>query len=156
MGVVLATPDPHPLTHVKRAKRAAEGYASGYQRAAQLAVDAGLDDIAGEAYRANLWRIELAAITEAAEAYSAERELILADTLDTYPHLRAQLFKTWDATLDHRTCPVCSAAHGTVVGIDEAFPDGLPGGVHPRCRCIEQILLRDEIDTTQYVGSMIL
>jgi Phage Mu protein F like protein len=44
--------------------------------------------------------------------------------------------RRWDATLDLKTCRVCFKMHGTVVALDEDFPDGLvPGDVHPNCRC---------------------
>jgi SPP1 gp7 family putative phage head morphogenesis protein len=39
----------------------------------------------------------------------------------------------WVATMDERTTPDCAALNGTVFTIDN--PPGVPGAVHPRCRC---------------------
>ncbi len=47
------------------------------------------------------------------------------------------LFKEWNADLDRRTCPICEGAHGTIRPVGVSFPEGEPGAVHPRCRCME-------------------
>lgn len=52
---------------------------------------------------------------------------------------KVRLAKQWDATLDHRTCPVCMGSHGETTFLEEPFSHGTPGAVHPGCRCIEVI-----------------
>lgn len=74
---------------------------------------------------------------------------------------RVRLAKRWDATLDHRTCPVCGASHGETTFLEDPFSAGTPGAVHPGCRCIEEIRpawwlgLRDESDRIAGVGPVL-
>jgi hypothetical protein len=99
---------------------------------------AALDDVEEAARDAVRWatnRAELTAATEAAESWSVARDVSLDDALARDPRLSLELVKVWDAELDKRTCDVCARAHGAMVGIDEDFPEGTPGGVHPKCRC---------------------
>ncbi len=52
------------------------------------------------------------------------------------------LLKSWDATLDRRTCPRCSALHGITRPFGLPFPGGAePGHLHPGCRCLSATLL---------------
>lgn len=136
-----------------RAHRAVQGYLNGWRRAADLAAADGVSDVTGAAFAANGWRVDLTATTEVAEAYNTARDRALDETLWRSPAIAGQLFKVWDATLDKRTCGTCEHAHGTIVLADEDFPDGVPGRVHPRCRCIEHLLRRDEIDIADYAGN---
>lgn len=137
-------PSPDVEYETRRAQRAARGWFNGYREAAEQAAAEGADNIARAAAQANAWRVELAATTEVAEAFNVARERALAETLWQHPSLAYELFKVWDATLDKRTCEVCGGAHGTIVRIGEPFPDGVPGQVHPRCRCQEHLLTRYE------------
>lgn len=41
----------------------------------------------------------------------------------------------WQATLDERTSPECRAAHGKNFLLTQLPAIGLPGAVHPHCRC---------------------
>jgi SPP1 gp7 family putative phage head morphogenesis protein len=77
-----------------------------------------------------LYAIKRIAVTESAQAFNAERGAAAKEAEDL-----AQLRKRWDARLDSKVCPVCADADGTIVPINEQFPLGEPGGVHPRCRC---------------------
>jgi len=106
---------------------------------ASAAVD-GLEDEA--------WRLEMIAATEAAEAFDAQRQ----DELDAYSEQIAYQtetrreaavvpFRWWNAVLDKRTCRTCSVAHGKIVLLGLDFPEGRPGGVHPNCRCVDDIVL---------------
>jgi hypothetical protein len=79
-------------------------------------------------------RIQLAGVTENAEAFNQGRAKYLRAVSTV------ELLKVWDATLDKRTCPVCSSADGTIVLAREAFPLGEPGAVHPRCRCVWHVI----------------
>jgi hypothetical protein len=93
-------------------------------------------------------RIEIIAATESAEAFDQQRE----DDLDAYGRsvayqtevrreFAAVPFKWWNAVLDKRTCRTCDVAHGKIVLLGFAFPEGRPGGVHPSCRCVADIVL---------------
>jgi SPP1 gp7 family putative phage head morphogenesis protein len=76
------------------------------------------------------FRLRRVAATEVSQSYNEEHDS-LASTLDP-----EQWAKRWDATLDSATCKHCKDLHGTIVGIDEEFPDGeIPGEAHIQCRC---------------------
>lgn len=91
------------------------------------------------------FKLETAAATEVAEAFNHERD-------QAGRRLALErgviLWKVWDATLDKdkRTCSRCERMHGRAVPASEDFDEGRPGGVHPRCRCVELILPIDQID----------
>jgi SPP1 gp7 family putative phage head morphogenesis protein len=130
---------------VARAERAARGLVQGLRRHVELA---GLEDVEVAAADSARWvrnRAELTAATESAEAFNDSRIRSLDDIGRRDPWATLELFKVWDSELDKQTCPVCERAHGTIVRIDEDFPDGTPGGVHPRCRCTSHVLTRDEL-----------
>jgi hypothetical protein len=59
---------------------------------------------------------------------------------------REQMVKQWDATLDKRTCTTCEHAHGVWIPVGQDFPEGEPGAVHPRCRCVSTFLPADWVD----------
>ena len=128
-----------------RARRAANGYANHWLEDALRAGP-------GDATAAQEWRLRMGAATESADAWAAAREDVLIDFAARNPRMVPLLFRVWDATMDRRTCPTCERAHGTVVRVDEPFPEGRPGGVHPNCRCTEQILTYDEVDLDYYGG----
>lgn len=67
------------------------------------------------------------------------------------PLVVMELLRIWDARLDKRTCPVCSEADGTIVGIREPFPLGEPGSPHPRCRCTWQLLSSSEVRRAKFI-----
>jgi SPP1 gp7 family putative phage head morphogenesis protein len=73
--------------------------------------------------------IERIAATESSEAFSAGRTRAAKTVTES------ELMRVWDASLDKRTCDVCSGADGKVVGVNEPFPAGEPGAVHAFCRC---------------------
>jgi SPP1 gp7 family putative phage head morphogenesis protein len=130
-----------------RARRAARGYVNHWvDDAARLGAD--------DAFTAQEWRLRMGAATESADAWGLAREDVLDNFAARNPHLTQFLFRVWDATMDRRTCPTCSSAHGTIVRVDEPFPAGRPGGVHPNCRCTEQVLTYDEIDLDYYGGEL--
>jgi len=121
-----------------RGRRAATGYAEHWlDDAERIGADAAVESQG--------WRVQMHAATESADAFAAEREAVIDD-------FAYQLYRVWDATMDRRTCPTCAGAHGSIVRIDEPFPEGRPGGVHPNCRCTEQILTADEADLDYYAG----
>jgi hypothetical protein len=79
--------------------------------------------------------VKVAARTEASQSFTYTRNTVLSSIQTDL------LFKVWDSILDaKRTCRICANAHGTVVRLEEDFPQGIPGGVHPNCLCSEQIL----------------
>jgi len=88
-------------------------------------------------------RLELIGITESAESFNDERDQLITRIAEPQERRAASVvpFKIWDATMDKRTCPVCSRAHHTVVPYWMSFPDGRPGGTHARCRCYEGLIL---------------
>lgn len=82
-------------------------------------------------------RLKALATTEASGAFNEQRR--------EYARLIPHLMRMWDARNDNRTCGVCRAAHGTVVGANESFPQGEPGVVHPNCMCTWHLLTVEEI-----------
>lgn len=82
-------------------------------------------------------RLETIAITESAIAYNIGKQLV-------YPTDDSVLYRVWDSTFDQNTCQICSSADGDKVLINENFPRGEPGEVHPNCRCTYSILTEVE------------
>lgn len=85
---------------------------------------------------------------ETATAFNEERRIVAGSAYrtparPTEPVSYVELVKLWDAVLDRHTCGVCSDADGTIVGLHDEFPQGSPGAVHGRCRCIEIIVPRE-------------
>jgi len=83
-------------------------------------------------------------ITASAESEGSLRRIGVTENSDAYNRTRTTaargivsdvVGRVWDAELDRRVCPRCSAADGTIVGLRESFPLGEPGSVHPFCRC---------------------
>lgn len=112
-----------------RADAVGQSYATRWLKKAN---DLGVEQ-ASTATEGSLTRI---AVTESSQAFSAAR-VDLAESLPERPRLAevSHLMRVWDATLDNRTCEVCEAADGKIVGLNEAFPEGEPGSVHSNCRC---------------------
>lgn len=51
----------------------------------------------------------------------------------------------WDASLDHRVCPVCRSLHGKKTTPGETFPGGyLHPPAHPFCRCAAVAWIQDD------------
>jgi len=86
--------------------------------------------------------LERIAVSESSEAFTHGRSLAVAD-LD----VATEFYKVWDATLDRRTCPICSDADGTMVSIARSFPAGEPGSVHSFCRCGWTLISGNETKT---------
>ena len=82
-------------------------------------------------------RVRTTAATESASAFGQARESL--QFVQT-----AELYKLWDAALDRRTCPICESAHGEMVHHSARFSYGVPGDVHPNCRCIEELITVQE------------
>lgn len=88
-------------------------------------------------------RADLSVTSVVAQAFNQEREELLSDIedLDVENTWVPLIGKSWDATLDAKTCEDCKSLDGTIVPIGLSFPDEqIPGEVHPRCRCIEVIV----------------
>lgn len=88
-------------------------------------------------------RLEAVAKTEPAQAWGDER-VGLSDDYAAESRRRGLVvpLKVWDSTLDRKTCRVCVALDGTVRPFGVSFPDGqVPGSVHPRCRCVEGVMV---------------
>ncbi len=109
-------------------------YANRWLRKARELEDA---RAASAATRGSLDRI---AVSESSEAFSSGRDA----AIEAEPATVVEILKVWDATLDRRTCPVCSDADGTIVGLSESFPAGEPGAVHALCRCGFSIMTKSE------------
>lgn len=75
--------------------------------------------------------VSVIAVTESAEAYNGGR-------LAALRAYGVQVMRVWDAVLDRQVCPVCEESDGNIVGVNEGFPNGEPGAVHPNCRCTWQ------------------
>ncbi len=132
LSALTAAPD------LVRARAVAASYAEQWRKAAEKARNRAIaageepDDLVAQATKATEHALERTAITEAATAFNDERELVLAQVEDD------GLRKRWDARLE--ACPYCADANGTIVRLNEEFPQGRPGFVHPRCRCFESII----------------
>jgi hypothetical protein len=141
-----------------------EGYSYDRIRAAAVALSLGerfgrkadellykglpLPAAAGLGFEQLAQRLEVIAATESAEAFDQQRQ----DDLDAYgrqPAYQTETqrefaaipFKWWNAVLDKRTCRTCSVGHGKIVLLGQPFPEGRPGGVHPNCRCVADVVL---------------
>ena len=53
------------------------------------------------------------------------------------------ILERWDAVLDHSTCEHCEFADGETIKLGDSFSEGIPGLVHPRCRCTSHYLYED-------------
>ena len=105
---------------------------------AELAAARGLRGPAGELLEAEASRLAMAE-----RKVMAERELWAMGKR----HPAAEpWYKVWDASLDKRSCQTCSHAAGKSVPVGEDFPEGEPGGVHPRCRCVPTFLPASWVD----------
>lgn len=134
----VATPGAAVMEELERARRAASGYSSRWRGAVDDALEA------GQSYSSRIYRhatqqsvgtLWTGGKTETSQAFSAARTRVLAAARTD------EAFKVWDSVLDQqRTCRICSRAHGTMVRLHEAFPQGMPGGVHPNCLCSIQIV----------------
>lgn len=86
-------------------------------------------------------RAELIARTETMTAANAGQRLGWEQAVDE-GLLSGDERRTWIATGDESTCPICSDLDGTTAKLDGEYPD--PGGegppAHPRCRCTEGII----------------
>lgn len=142
-------------------------------RSAALLEEAGRDikRAASVARRyADRWALKAGGIANRAKAASSIRSAALAANVATDGSLKrigatesseafntgrakyiriatTALLRVWDATNDRRTCPTCSSADGTIVGVREPFPTGEPGAVHPFCRCSWTLLTAAEADS---------
>jgi SPP1 gp7 family putative phage head morphogenesis protein len=134
MGIVLtaalAAPIARLATDYARARLYAERYASAWRFAAQG------DNPIAAANDATNARLDTLGLTEGAGAFNEAR-------LERV-RFQPKLYRMWDAVNDARTCSRCRSAHGTIVRVDDPFPDGEPGSVHPRCQCTWHILTPDE------------
>ena len=103
----------------RRAAAAARSYARRFFRAAEQSdVTKALDATKGSLRRT--------AVTESSDAFNSGRK-------QAVKQVGRSLARVWDALLD--ACPVCAAEDGKIVGVNENFPIGEPGSVHPFCRC---------------------
>lgn len=64
----------------------------------------------------------------------------------------AGTFRVWSAILDRRTCPVCSAADGTMVPAGTPWPEGREIPLHARCRCVELSVFVPEAHAAKLPG----
>jgi hypothetical protein len=130
-----------------RARMGARGYSRAVYSYAHKAAQAGEVDSFRAAVdlgaRRAAYKLETAAATETFEAFNHERDKAARQLA---AEQGVQLWKVWDAVLDKRTCGYCERLHGVAVPASDDFPEGRPGAIHPRCRCVETILTLDQID----------
>lgn len=128
------------------AARAARGYERDWKKAvAKDRRDGSRNtrDARRQATRKMRHRVIMTSATESSEAYNHQRKETLDTAAERYGNDFARDFvRVWDATLDRRTCDICRGAHGTWVEMNGYFFQGVPGSVHPLCRCVEQIVPR--------------
>lgn len=76
-------------------------------------------------------RLATIAITENAEAFNVQRQVIADQIAEKF-----DLVEVWDAMNDQRTCQVCWGMDGERAVVGVGFLGGLrPGRAHARCRC---------------------
>jgi SPP1 gp7 family putative phage head morphogenesis protein len=96
----------------------------------------------GDKYRERLWkqRAERIARTELAEAANQGRFTSWQEA-DRQGLLPKGTKKRWLTAPDERTCEICGALNGVVVGWDEVFSTGkMMPTAHPNCRCTALII----------------
>jgi len=124
-----------------RAKRIAKSSADRFLERFDALIQAGESrgDALLHALQTLAVHLGMVAVTETAEAWSDEsrRQGRRIERERRKASGTVVLVKEWDATLDRRTCPVCEGANGKIVLVGFDFPAGVPGGVHPRCRCMD-------------------
>jgi SPP1 gp7 family putative phage head morphogenesis protein len=85
-------------------------------------------------------RAELIARTEIMRAVNAGQREAWNQAVDD-GLLTGDEQRTWIATDDELTCPICNDLDGETIGLDEQYSDGSDGPpAHPRCRCTEGIV----------------
>lgn len=86
-------------------------------------------------------KLDTAAATEVARSYNEERQGIEADYAEQAADRPWMLLplKIWLAEHDQKTCARCWGLNGTVQLIGIMWPDGEPGWIHPRCRCLSAL-----------------
>jgi hypothetical protein len=106
-------------------------FSEAWRRRVMKALIDGSNNPAGEAAGALGSRLDAIAITETSRHYSETRQAI-AEKINPGPgHI---MVKRWDAMLD--ACQICRGWNGMVVLVSEGFPNGEPGSVHTRCKCV--------------------
>jgi SPP1 gp7 family putative phage head morphogenesis protein len=121
------SPPPSPSKAEKQAARAvAANLAAALVRSLDFHSDPSLPFRSSVrlALRDNAFRLARAAETEGFHAYNRQRRRLFA---------RREGVFVWNATLDKRTCPTCSARDGKRYRSLELLPD-IPA--HPHCRCV--------------------
>jgi SPP1 gp7 family putative phage head morphogenesis protein len=91
----------------------------------------------GQRYRNTLWtqRAERIARTELAEAANQGRFMSWMEA-DQQGLIPPNSKKRWMTAPDERTCPICNALNGEIVGWEKDFSIGkLMPTAHPNCRC---------------------
>ncbi len=132
---------------VKRASDAAKGYVKAWKDKAADAIDSrgrrgsnptvALED----ATAAVDHKVVTANATEVANAFNAEHNARVEELVrEAGPHAAASLYLRWDAILDRGTCDICASLNGRVVPAKQGFGGYSPGNVHPRCRCVAELI----------------
>jgi hypothetical protein len=133
VDIRLAAPANTDVLDAMRARRAARSYTDLLERTVAKGATTEQAIIVTEHKTLQI------AATETAHAFNDEREQLI-----TNAETSQALVKVWDATLDKHTCSICRQAHGATVPRREQFVWGVPGKVHPKCRCIELILTESQ------------
>lgn len=118
-----------------RSQRSAKSYAARWLRKAVGETDAEAAQAASENTLGSLLRI---GSTEASQSFSAGRN----EQFRMMAH-GGNALRRWDAFLD--ACPICRLANGTIARVNESFPLGEPGDVHPFCKCCWTFLTLNEV-----------
>jgi len=87
-------------------------------------------------------RLRRIAITETTRTFNQAHDDGIGYAFDKTSRARwmAGVFKRWDATLDRRVCAYCKDQHGRMVPYGMSFSAGIPGMVHPYCRCVQSLV----------------
>lgn len=138
----VAIPDPVPGDEASATAEAKAYAASWLANTLELidVADLGKDPIRAmqDAAAKVGYKLDTAAATEVARSYNEEREGIEADYAEQArdrPWMILPL-KIWLSEHDAKTCSRCAGLNGTVQIIGIPFPEGQPGWIHRKCRCL--------------------
>ena len=119
-----------------RGRSAADGYASRWEAKAVGDTTEAATAAANAGTAGSLKRI---ATTESADSFNGSR---LKEARSAASAIDVELYRRWDARAD--SCPECSSLDGTVVALNDNFPYGEPGSIHPSCCCSFELLTAQE------------
>lgn len=124
------------------AERASREYGDAIIIEAQRVLDDAARASASGLVSATDRALESIAVNEVSHAFNDERRRIERQLAREHRDTNwlPAIVKTWDATLDRRTCPRCAQLDGKVRPLGIAFPGKAETPMHRKCRCLTIIV----------------